>query len=130
MDLWDRFSSNLREVVTYANERAQAGGLQINAAQVVLGIIRVGEGKAAQRLQTVPDLPSLITELERQATLAPPAEKDNVTFTPEVQRALTRAYMLAKDEESHEVETRHLLAGLLQEAEIAQTLREAGLNEE
>jgi ATP-dependent Clp protease ATP-binding subunit ClpC len=132
MELWQRFTENSRRSVLLAHDlAARSGATQIGGAHMILGIIGLGEGQAFQRLQALPDLPELTAKLEQMASEAPTGDSENVSFTPAAQRALTRAYQKAKEEdEDSQIKTRHILAGLLQESEAAEALREAGLTED
>lgn len=128
MELWQKFSVNARKTILIAHDGCY--GRLISSARIALGLIDLGEGKAYKRLAALPDLPGLVFNLKSLAAQAPQAEPDNVSFTPDAQRAITRAYRVAKDEEAEQLETRHLLAGLLRESEVGDLLREAGLTEE
>jgi ATP-dependent Clp protease ATP-binding subunit ClpA len=128
MELWQKFSVNARKTILIAHDGCD--GRLISSARISLGLIGLGEGKAYKRLAALPDLPGLVISLEELAAQAPSAEADNISFTPDAQRVISRAYHIAKEEDADQLETRHLLAGLLQESEVGSVLREAGLTEE
>jgi len=128
MELWQKFSANARRTVLIAHDACD--GRLISSARIALGLVDLGEGKAYKRLAALPDLPGLVSNLKSLALQAPAAEPDNISFTPEAQRVISRAYHLSKEEDAEQLETRHLLAGLLRESEVGDLLREAGLTEE
>jgi ATP-dependent Clp protease ATP-binding subunit ClpA len=129
MELWQKFTGNARQSVLRAHDRArQQETCLISPAHLLLGLVAIGRGEACERLQTLPDLPGLIEQCEALAAESPPGDPENVTFTPEAQRAITRAYLTAKEEGSENIGTRHLLAGLMQESSLRDLLRDAGMN--
>ena len=131
MELWQRFSSDARKTCLKAHERARAQHRAvITAADLVLGMIEAGHGAGYERLQGLSTLPALVAKLEATTANAPTGDTEEVSFAPDTQRALTRAYKIVQEEEAAgQINTGHLLQGLVREADVGQMLKDAGLAE-
>lgn len=132
MELWSHLSEHTKQAIVHAHTWAVVHNRgQINSAQLVLGLVQVGEGEGFERLKALSDLPGLVGRLEEIAASAPSGNTDEIAFTGDAQRVLTRAYEAARAELGpSNVTTRHLLLGLLRESDIRQMLLHAGLSEE
>ena len=119
MELWQRFTSRARRAVLMAHDEATRMGAQlISTEHLLLGLMRLGEGSATDLLERLGiDLDRLRMDLRRhmEAGADPGEISDKVTFTPEAQRVLTRAYQEAKQLGDHHIGTEHILIGLLRE---------------
>lgn len=132
MELWNNFSEHTKQAIVHAHTWAVVHNRgQINSAELVLGLVQVGEGEGYDRLKALSDLPGLVGRLEEIAASAPSGNSGEISFTADAQRVLSRAYEAAQAELGpNEVTTRHLLLGLLRESDIRQMLLHAGLSEE
>ena len=118
MELWQRFTSRARRAVLLAHDDAARMGAQlISTEHLLLGLMRLGEGTATELLERLGiDLDRLRTDLRRHMdTTAATEATGDVSFTPEAQRVLTRAYQEAKQLGDYHIGTEHILIGLLRE---------------
>ncbi|MEN6544576.1 MAG: ATP-dependent Clp protease ATP-binding subunit [Armatimonadia bacterium] len=118
MELWQRFTSRARRAVLMAHDEAARMGAQlISTEHLLLGLMRLGEGTASELLDRLGlDLERLRTDLRRQMEATAPGETSkDISFTPEAQRVLTRAYQEAKQLGDYHIGTEHILIGLLRE---------------
>jgi ATP-dependent Clp protease ATP-binding subunit ClpC len=118
MELWRRFTSRARRAVLMAHDEATRMGEQlISTEHLLLGLVRLGEGTATEILERLGiDLDRLRNDLRRQMEAVGPAEAtSDVSFTPEAQRVLTRAYKEAQQLSDYHIGTEHILIGLLRE---------------
>ena len=118
MELWQRFTSRARRAVLLAHDDAARMGAQlISTEHLLLGLMRLGEGTATELLERLGiDLDRLRTDLRRHMDTGGAAEvSGDVSFTPEAQRVLTRAYQEAKQLGDYHIGTEHILIGLLRE---------------
>ncbi|MEI6499801.1 MAG: Clp protease N-terminal domain-containing protein, partial [Armatimonadota bacterium] len=118
MELWQRFTSRARRAVLLAHDDAARMHAQlISTEHLLLGLMRLGEGTASDILERLGiDLDRLRTDLRRHMDTSGPGEvTGDVSFTPEAQRVLTRAYQEAKQLGDYHIGTEHILIGLLRE---------------
>lgn len=118
MELWQRFTSRARRAVLMAHDEAQRMGMQlISTEHLLLGLMRLREGIAAEILESLGvDLERLRSELRRQMEAETSGEgSSDVSFTPEAQRVLQRAYAEARQLGDYHIGTEHILIGLLRE---------------
>ncbi len=118
MELWQRFTSRARRAVLMAHDEAQRMGVQlISTEHLLLGLMRLREGVAAEVLESLGlDLERLRSELRRQMEVEATGEGSaDVSFTPEAQRVLQRAYAEARQLGDYHIGTEHILIGLLRE---------------
>jgi len=88
MELWERFTSEMRRVVLVAHDEAQRRQQQeISSAHLALGLLRVCPSDAPP--------PALREELERLAGDGPAGPNGESSFTAEAQRVLARAITVA-----------------------------------
>lgn len=93
------------------------GAQLISTEHLLLGLLRLGEGSATELLERLNiDLEHLRTDLRRQMDATGPGEaSQDISFTPEAQRVLMRAYQEAKQLGDYHIGTEHILIGLLRE---------------
>ncbi|NLJ34750.1 MAG: ATP-dependent Clp protease ATP-binding subunit [candidate division WS1 bacterium] len=118
MELWQRFTSRARRAVLMAHDEAQRMGMQlISTEHLLLGLMRLREGIAAEILESLGvDLERLRSELRRQMQVESTGEgSSDVSFTPEAQRVIQRAYAEARQLSDYHIGTEHILIGLLRE---------------
>jgi ATP-dependent Clp protease ATP-binding subunit ClpC len=118
MEFWRRFTSRARRAVLMAHDEATRRGEQlISTEHLLLGLIRLGEGSAIEILERLGvDLDRLRNDLRRQMEMGAAGEiNSDVSFTPEAQRVLTRAYKEAQQLSDYHIGTEHVLIGLLRE---------------
>jgi|LSQX01.3.fsa_nt_gb ATP-dependent Clp protease ATP-binding subunit ClpC len=118
MELWQRFTSRARRAVLMAHDEAQRMGMQlISTEHLLLGLMRLREGIAAEILESLGvDLERLRSELRRQMEGESTGEgSSDVSFTPEAQRVIQRAYAEARQLGDYHIGTEHILIGLLRE---------------
>ncbi|MGI5819027.1 MAG: Rid family detoxifying hydrolase [Armatimonadota bacterium] len=119
MELWQRFSHRARRAILIAHDEAsQMRQSVIGTEHILLGLARLGEGAAAEILRTLNvDLAELRDDVERRAargTEESPSRE--ISFTPEAQHVLQRAYSASREMSSVQIGTEHILLGLAQEA--------------
>ncbi len=118
MEIWQRFTSRARRAVLMAHDEAQRMGMQlISPEHLLLGLMRLREGVAAEILESLGlDLERLRTELRRQMEGEGGAQvPSDVEFTDEAQRVLQRAFSEARHLGDHHIGTEHILISLLRE---------------
>lgn len=104
----------------------------IGTEHLLLGLIRLGEGEAAEILRSLNvDLGQLRSDLRRNIDMGSEDQPSNeISFTPEAQRVLQLAYNQAKELGDHHIGTEHILLGLAREGRGAayRTLRRHGVD--
>ncbi|MXV38908.1 AAA domain-containing protein [Flavobacteriaceae bacterium Ap0902] len=113
----DNFSKRVKEVIAYSKEEAlRLGHENIGTEHLVLGILRDGDGKAVQLLQSLNvNLDEVRQKIE---VLNPPKttvyeESKNLHLTKQAERALKTTFLEAKLFHSKSVNTAHLLLCIL-----------------
>lgn len=113
----DNFSKRVKEVISYSKEEAlRLGHENIGTEHLVLGILREGNGKAVQLLESLNvDLKEVRRKIE---ALNPPKtttyeESKNLHLTKQAERALKTTFLEAKLFNSDSVNTAHLLLCIL-----------------
>ncbi len=127
----DRFTDRVRKVLFLARE--EAGRMQheyIGTEHLLLGIIREGEGIAAQVLQR---LGIEFDQIQQAVEDLVSAQSGTLTigeipFTPRAKRVLERSIDEARKQNHNYVGTEHLLLALIQEGDgvAARVLKELG----
>ncbi len=118
MELWERFTVRARRAVLIAHDEASQMRMQlIGTEHLLLGLIRLGEGMAAEVLRALDvNLDQLRAELRRHMEMGSEDEPtDEISFTPEAQRVLQLAYTQARDLRDQHIGTEHILLGLIGE---------------
>ncbi|KGK91043.1 Clp protease ClpX [Desulfosporosinus sp. HMP52] len=113
-----RYTERAQKVLALAQEEAKRMGHQVVGTEhVLLGLIKEGEGIAAQALTGMNlDLAKILGQIE-QITGVGQAIKGEVGFTPRVKRVLELANEEAHRQEVNYIGTEHLLLGLIMEGE-------------
>ena len=114
----DNFSPKVRDVITFSKEEAlRLGHDFIGTEHLLLGLIRKGEGKAIDILQTFDvDLDLIRKKLERLNPSAPSLEgnqKKSLHLTRQAEKALKTTFLEAKLYQSDAIDTAHLLLCIL-----------------
>ncbi len=104
----------------------------IGTEHLLLGLIRLGEGVAADVLHSLSvDLNQLRSDLRRNIDMGSEDQPSNeISFTPEAQRVLQLAFTQARELDDHHIGTEHILLGLAREGRGAayRTLRRHGVD--
>ena len=119
MELWQRFTHRARRAILVAHDEAcQMRQRLIGTDHLLLGLLRPGEGLAADILREMGmDLGSLRDEVMAGAQSGGERECSNeIAFTPEAQRVLQIAYGESMELEANHIGTEHILLGLAREA--------------
>ncbi|MGM0491330.1 MAG: ATP-dependent Clp protease ATP-binding subunit [Armatimonadota bacterium] len=128
MELWQRFTHRARRAILIAHDEASQMRMHlIGTEHLLLGLIRLGEGMAAEILRSMNvDLHELRADLRRNIDMGSEDQPSNeISFTPEAQRVLQLAYGQARELDDHHIGTEHILLGLAREGRGAayRTLR-------
>jgi ATP-dependent Clp protease ATP-binding subunit ClpC len=118
MELWQRFTARARRAVLIAHDEASQMRMQlIGTEHLLLGLIRLGEGTAAEVLRALDvNLDQLRADLRRHMEMGSEDQPtDKISFTPEAQRVLQLAYAQARDLRDQHIGTEHILLGLVSE---------------
>ena len=135
MELWQRFTVRARRVILIAHDEAsQVRSPEITPEHLLLGLIRLGEGTAAEILRALDvNMDQLRADLRRHMSAGSEDEStDEVRFTPEAQRVQQLAYAQARELEDEHIGTEHLLLGLAcseRESEAQRILFEHGVSQ-
>ncbi|NLO04985.1 MAG: ATP-dependent Clp protease ATP-binding subunit [candidate division WS1 bacterium] len=133
--MWQRFTNRARRAILIAHDEASQMRMHlIGTEHLLLGLIRLGEGMAAEILRSLNvDLGQLRSDLRRNIDMGSEDQPSNeISFTPEAQRVLQLAYTQAKELSDHHIGTEHILLGLAREGRGAayRTLRRHNINGE
>ncbi len=133
MELWQRFTHRSRRAILIAHDEASQMRMHlIGTEHLLLGLIRLGEGMAAEILRSLNvDLGQLRSDLRRNIDMGSEEQPANeISFTPEAQRVLQLAYSQARELGDHHIGTEHILLGLAREGRGAayRTLRRHGVD--
>ena len=115
----DNFSPRVKDVITYSKEEAlRLGHDFIGTEHLMLGILRDGNGKAIQILNSLSvDLDHLRKKVEILSPATPgvetSVEKKNLHLTRQAERSLKTTFLEAKVFQSSSVSTAHLLLCIL-----------------
>ncbi|RTY87610.1 ATP-dependent Clp protease ATP-binding subunit [Flavobacterium sp. RSP15] len=115
----DNFSPRVKDVITYSKEEAlRLGHDFIGTEHLMLGILRDGNGKAIQILNSLDvDLDHLRRKVEILSPASPSVEvnveKKNLHLTRQAERALKTTFLEAKVFQSSSISTAHLLLCIL-----------------
>ena len=114
----DNFSPKVRDVITFSKEEAlRLGHDFIGTEHLLLGLIRKGDGKAIEILETFDiDLGLVRSRLEQLNPSAPSLEgnqKKSLHLTRQAEKALKTTFLEAKLYQSDSIDTAHLLLCIL-----------------
>lgn len=115
MELWARLSGNVRRAILLAHSDVVASGaLQIDTEHLLGGLVRLGTGGALGLLHKLGVDTDALNSAARQ--MEPPrasAERSEMKFTQDAERALQLAYFESVELGQERVGTAHVLLGLL-----------------
>lgn len=129
--MFERFSDDARKTVVLAQEEARSlAQSQIGTEHLLLGLLRRRESVAASVLSTfgvtLPDARSQVAELQGSEG---PAVSSHMPFTPEAKDALQRALQACTEHGAQDVNTEHVLFGVLETGGRAvEVLRSMGVD--
>jgi ATP-dependent Clp protease ATP-binding subunit ClpC len=115
----DNFSPKVKDVIAYSKEEAlRLGHDFIGTEHLILGLLRKGEGKAIQILNSLDiNLDHLRKKIEGLSPINPTAiftnEKKSLHLTRQAEKALKTTFLEAKLYRSDSVNTAHLLLCIL-----------------
>lgn len=119
MELWQRFTHRARRSVLMAHDEARLSGQQaIGTEHLLLGLLRIGEGIGNDVLERLGVDCAWLADDLRKLIAREPEEREptrEISFTPEAQHVLQRAYELARERSDAHIGTEHLLLGILSE---------------
>ncbi|GAB1823169.1 Clp protease N-terminal domain-containing protein [Herbidospora sp. RD11066] len=132
--MFERFTDRARQVVVLANEEARnLNHTSIGTEHILLGLIREGQGLAAQALaECQVDLDETRTVIVRLAGEPKPHEGPPVNhtpFTPRSKKILSLAHQEAMRRNDRHIGTEHILLATLREEQgvAVQALVECGI---
>lgn len=129
-----KFSPNVKEVIQYSREEAiRLGHGYIGTEHILLGILRLGEGKALVHLRALGiDFLRLKKSVEDNIrdTATRPTNLGNIPLTKQAEKALKVTYLEAKIFKSDIIGTEHLLLSILRDEDniASQILTQFGVN--
>jgi len=129
-----KFSPNVKEVIQYSREEAiRLGHGYIGTEHILLGILRLGEGKALVHLRALGiDFLRLKKSVEDNIrdTASRPTNLGNIPLTKQAEKALKVTYLEAKIFKSDIIGTEHLLLSILRDEDniASQILSQFGVN--
>ncbi len=115
----DNFSPKVRDVITFSKEEAlRLGHDFIGTEHLLLGLIRKGEGKAYEILETFNVNLDLVRKKLEQLNPAAPSitegnQKKSLHLTRQAEKALKTTFLEAKLYQSDAIDTAHLLLCIL-----------------
>ncbi len=133
MDMFARFTDRAKKVIILAREEAsRLNHDYIGTEHILLGLIKVGGGVAANALQSLGiDLETIRLEVEKLVQPGPETMiMGEIPFTPRAKKVLDLAMEEARSLGHNYIGTEHILLGLMREAEgvAAQILESLGAN--
>jgi ATP-dependent Clp protease ATP-binding subunit ClpC len=128
-----KFSKHVREVLNYSREEAaRLGNDYIGIEHFLLGIIRDGEGRAVDLLQSYTiDLMELRMRMEKALKNTESSRAmDDIPLVKQAEKCLKRTYLEAKVFRTENIETEHLLLAILRDTDNLATraIRDYGVN--
>jgi ATP-dependent Clp protease ATP-binding subunit ClpC len=128
--VFERFTDRARRVVVFAQEEARLlNHNYIGTEHVLLGLVREGEGVAAQALTSMGiGLDAVRGQVERIIGQGQAAPTGHIPFTPRAKKVLELSLREALQLSHNYIGTEHILLGLLREGEgvAAQVLQQLG----
>ena len=130
--MFERFTDRARRVVVAAQEEARAlGHGHIGTEDILLGLIRDGNGMAVKALESLGMSPAALRERVEEIARDGDAARSpsgHIPFTPRAKEVLRLSLAEALHLGHHYIGTEHLLLGLIQERDgvAAEVLADAG----
>jgi Clp amino terminal domain, pathogenicity island component len=127
--MFERLTDRARRVIDLAHEEARMlSHNYIGTEHILLGLIREGEGVAAQALESLGiSLPAVRQQVEHAVGRGQQAGPERIPFTPRAKKVLELARREAFQLGHHWIGTEHLLLGLIREGEGVAAQALAGL---
>ncbi|MCI1666052.1 MAG: ATP-dependent Clp protease ATP-binding subunit [Atopobiaceae bacterium] len=116
--MFEKFTDKARKVMSLAQDEArQLGQMYVGTEHLLLGLIKEGDGIAAQALAkldvTYDETRACITEITKRD--AEPVPGGHIPFTPRAKRVLEGAYRETMTHGQTYISTEHLLLGIVRE---------------
>jgi ATP-dependent Clp protease ATP-binding subunit ClpC len=128
--MFERFTDRARRVVVLAQEEARLlNHNYIGTEHILLGLVREGEGVAAQALESLHvSLAVVRRQVEEVIGRGQPAPEGHIPFTPRAKKVLELSLREALQLGHDYIGTEHILLGLIREGEgvAAQVLQKLG----
>jgi ATP-dependent Clp protease ATP-binding subunit ClpC len=117
--MFERFTDRARRVVVLAQEEARVlNHNHIGTEHVLLGLIREGEGVAAQALESLGiKLDAVRYEVEQKIGRGTQSQSGHIPFTPRAKKALELSLREALQLNHNYIGTEHILLGVIREGE-------------
>jgi ATP-dependent Clp protease ATP-binding subunit ClpC len=117
--MFERFTDRARRVVVLAQEEARMlNHNYIGTEHVLLGLVREGEGIAAQALESLEiSLEAVRQQVERIIGRGQQASSGHIPFTPRAKKVLELSLREAQQLGHNYIGTEHILLGLIREGE-------------
>ena len=116
--MFDKFTDKARKVMSLAQDEARAlGQMYVGTEHLLLGLIKEGEGIAAQALAQLDVTYDETVEAVREVTerASEPVPGGHIPFTPRAKRVLEGAYRETMSRGATYISTEHLLLGIVRE---------------
>ncbi len=116
--MFDKFTDKARKVMSLAQDEARAlGQMYVGTEHLLLGLIKEGEGIAAQALAQLDITYDEAVEAVREVTerASEPVPGGHIPFTPRAKRVLEGAYRETMSRGATYISTEHLLLGIVRE---------------
>ncbi len=116
--MFDKFTDKARKVMSLAQDEARAlGQMYVGTEHLLLGLIKEGEGIAAQALTQLDVTYDETVEAVREVTerASEPVPGGHIPFTPRAKRVLEGAYRETMSRGATYISTEHLLLGIVRE---------------
>ncbi len=130
--MWQRFTERARHVVFFAQEEAgRLGQNYVSTEHLLLGLTRENDSVAARILDRLGvSLGRVRSELERHVARDNGRPGQDMQLTPRAKRVIDLAYDEARQLNSNNIGTEHLLLGLIREGEglAGRTLLKLGVD--
>ena len=131
--MFDKFTDKARKVMSLAQDEARAlGQMYVGTEHLLLGLIKEGDGIAAQALAkldvTYDDTVEAIKQITERAS--EPVPGGHIPFTPRAKRVLEGAYRETMSRGATYISTEHLLLGIVREGNgvAMETLSRLGIS--
>ena len=116
--MFDKFTEKARKVMSLAQDEArELGQMYVGTEHLLLGLIKEGDGIAAQAMAgldvSYDETMAIVREITRRE--AEPVPGGHIPFTPRAKRVLEGAYRETISRGQTYISTEHLLLGIVRE---------------
>jgi ATP-dependent Clp protease ATP-binding subunit ClpC len=114
----ERLSPQAMQIVANAREEAKRSGNQlVGTEHVLLGIVRCGDDKLQEHLMQAGLTEELVRKTAHEVvpSTKQPHSRDDLDFTPRVQRLITKAFSEADSLNETLVQPRHILIAMMRD---------------